>query len=447
MTRIVEFGRIAIVYVALSLLRPDPKNPREHGTRQIRQLVRSMQTFGYIVPILIDCQNTIVAGHGRYLAAQFLGMDVVPVIRLDHLTDAQIKAFRIADNRLTETSCWSDQLLAETLKELSEIELDFNIEATGFTIGEIDVRIEGLSTKIGDASDPADRLPVSTDQIAVSARGQLWRLGRHRLLCGDALDAVCYRTLFGTERAQIVFGDPPYNVKIHGHVSGNGRTRHREFAMAAGEFNAAEFTSFLTRCCALMAKFSTDGSLHFLCMDWRHMGELLEAGRLAYTELKNVCVWVKDNGGMGSLYRSQHELVFVFKNGTASHRNNVQLGRYGRNRTNVWHYPCANTFSRQSDEGNLTATHPTLKPVAMVADAILDCSARGDIVLDPFLGSGTTLIAAERVGRRCYGIEIDPLYVDTIIRRWQAFTGDTAVDAVTGKLFDDLAHDVEARHG
>jgi DNA modification methylase len=244
----------------------------------------------------------------------------------------------------------------------------------------------------------------------------------------------------------MVFTDPPYNVPILGHASGKGRIQHRDFAMATGELDVVEFTSFLTRCCALMAKFSVDGALNLVCMDWRHVGELLEAGRLAYTELKNLCVWVKDNGGMGSLYRSQHELVFIFKSGSASHRNNVQLGRYGRNRTNVWHYPCANTFSRQSEEGYLAALHPTIKPVGMVADAVLDCSARGDIVLDPFLGSGTTIIAAERVGRCCYGMEIDPLYVDTIIRRWQTFTGDAAIHAMTGKRFDDLVSEAEASH-
>ena len=250
-----------------------------------------------------------------------------------------------------------------------------------------------------------------------------------------------------SKRAQMVFTDFPYNVQIPGHASGKGRTQHRDFAMASGEMDVFEFTSFLMRSCALMAKYTADGSIHFLCMDWRHVGELLEAGRLAYTELKNICVWVKDNGGMGSLYRSKHEFVFVFKSGTAAHRNNVQLGRYGRNRTNVWLYPCANTFSRQSDEGYLAALHPTVKPVAMVADAMLDCSARGDLVLDPFLGSGTTLIAAERVGRSCYGMEIDPLYADTIVRRWQAFTGDHAVHAVTGKRFDDLTSEAEAHHG
>jgi DNA modification methylase len=442
-----EIISLAIIYVALSALVIDPRNPRQHSTRQIRQIARSIQAFGHIVPILIDCHNKIVAGHGRYLAAQFLKMDVVPVIRLEHLSDAQVKAFRIADQRLTEMSSWDDQLLAETLKELSEIDLDFDIEATGFTIGEIDLKIEGLSAADGNVPDAADRLPEPTDHAPVSKLGDHWRLGRHTLLCGSALSADSFRTLLDDNRAHMVFTDPPYNVPINGHASGNGRIRHREFEMAAGEMDAADFTSFLTRDFSLTAKYSIDGSIHFVCMDWRHVGEVTEAGRLAYTELKNICVWVKDNGGMGSLYRSQHELVFVFKSGTASHRNNVQLGRHGRNRTNIWQYPCANTFSRQSDEAHLAALHPTVKPVAMVADAILDCSARGNIVLDPFLGSGTTLIAAERVGRCCYGMEIDPLYVDTIIRRWQAFTGDKATHAITGRNFDDLLGGTEVGHG
>ncbi len=446
MAAIVAFGRLIITYLALSALILDPQNPRRHTPRQIKQIGRSIEVFGFVVPILVDSQNRIVVGHGRYLGAQLRGLDVVPIIRLEHLTDAQVKAFRIADNRLTEMSSWDDRLLTETLKELSELELDFSIEATGFTMGEIDLRIEAFSATDGDRPDPADQLPRPTEKAPVSAPGDQWQLGQHRLLCGNALDGCSFQTLMKLERANIAFTDPPWNVRIHGHASGHGRIRHREFPMAAGELDVVEFTSFLTRCCALMAKYSVDGSIHFVCMDWRHVGELLEAGRLAYTELKNVCIWVKDNGGLGSLYRSQHELVFVFKHGSASHRNNVQLGQFGRNRTNVWHYPCANTFSRQSDEGYLAALHPTIKPVAMVADAILDCSARGDVVLDPFLGSGTTLIAAERVGRRCYGMEIDPLYVDTIIRRWQAYTGDSAIHAVTGQPFSDLVSKAEAHH-
>jgi DNA modification methylase len=237
----------------------------------------------------------------------------------------------------------------------------------------------------------------------------------------------------------VVFVDPPYNVAIDGHATGSGSIHHREFAMASGEMNEAEYMGFLTRALSLVARHSTMGSVHFVCVDWRHMSELLAAGKQVYTKLLNLCIWVKDNGGLGSLYRSRHELVFVYRNGKDSHRNNVQLGKFGRNRTNVWEYAGINTLSRQSDEGNLLALHPTVKPIAMVADALLDGSARGEIVLDSFLGSGTTLIAAERVGRVCYGIEIDPFYVDVAIRRWQKHTGDHALHATTGKRFDDIA--------
>jgi DNA modification methylase len=248
----------------------------------------------------------------------------------------------------------------------------------------------------------------------------------------------------GTERAAMVFTDPPYNVPIDGHASGLGAIHHRPFAMASGEMDKAEFTGFLARACRNLAAFSAGGSLHFICMDWRHLEELLDAGGDAYGELKNLCVWVKDNPGMGSLYRSRHELVFVFKQRDGSHRNNVQLGQFGRNRSNVWHYPGANSFARGGEEGNLLALHPTVKPVTMVADAILDCTERGGIVLDAFLGSGTTVIAAERTGRRGYGLELDPAYVDTAIRRWQILTGGQARHGMSGRCFDDLAGEAEA---
>jgi DNA modification methylase len=243
----------------------------------------------------------------------------------------------------------------------------------------------------------------------------------------------------GEERAAMVFSDPPYNVPIDGHATGLGAIHHRSFAMAAGEMSPAAFAVFLARSLRNQAAFCLGGALLYLCMDWRHMTELLAAGREADAELHNLCIWVKDNSGMGSLYRSQHELVFVFKTGNGTHRNNVQLGRFGRNRSNVWQYPGINSFSRKTEEGNLLALHPTVKPVALVADAILDCTARGDIVLDGFLGSGTTVIAAERTGRRCYGMELDPAYVDTIIRRWQKLTGGFARHAETGRSFDDLS--------
>jgi DNA modification methylase len=438
---------LTIQYQPVSSLKPNPKNPRKHTDRQIRLLAKSIRALGFNVPILVDQDATVIAGHGRILAARLLGMEEVPTIRLDHLTESQVKALMIADNRLTELAIWDDQLLAEQLKILSELDLNFSLEATGFTMGEIDLRIKGLSIVEVGKKDLADKLPPLPAVPPVTQPGDLWLPGdRHRFLCGNALEGDDYRMLMNRSMATLVFSDPPYNVRIGGHVSGLGAIRHREFGMAAGEMSETEYIAFLTRACSLMARYSTDGSIHFLCMDWRHMAELLEAGRLAYTELKNLCVWAKDNAGMGSLYRSQHELVFVFKHGRAAHRNNVDLGRHGRYRTNVWRYGGVNSFSRKTEEGNLMEIHPTVKPVAMVADAILDCSARGDIVLDPFLGSGTTLMAAERTGRVCYALELDPLYVDATIRRWQVYTGGQALNAATGRSFDEIMAEREVSH-
>jgi DNA modification methylase len=360
------------------------------------------------------------------------------------LTPAQVRAFRIADNKLTENATWDDRRLAEQLRDLSLSGLDFDVDITGFELGEIDLRIASLEETPVAGSDPADVLPEVPAAPPVSKPGDLWLLERHRVLCGNALDPEVFTALMGAERASMVFTDPPYNVPIEGHAGGLGTIHHRPFPMASGEMNEAEFTAFLDQSCRNLAAFSAGGSLHYICIDWRHLEELLAAGRKTYGELKNVCAWVKDNAGMGSLYRSQHELVLVFKHRGGSHRNNVQLGRFGRNRSNVWHYPGANSFARHGEEGNLLALHPTVKPVALVADAILDASARGDIVLDAFLGSGTTVIAAERTGRRCYGLELDPGYVDTAIRRWQTLTGDRARHAATDRFFDDLVREAKA---
>jgi DNA modification methylase len=349
----------------------------------------------------------------------------------------------IADNRLTELATWDDRLLAQQLHDLSLSGLDFSLEVTGFEMAEIDLRIASLGNLPAPDDDPIDAPPKQPADPPLSKIGDLWMLGDHRVLCGSALDAAAFAVLMGEERAAIVFSDPPYNVPIDGHASGLGAIHHRPFPMASGEMDRTQFTAFLGRVCRNLATFSVDGSLHYLCMDWRHLEELLAAGREAYGELKNLCIWIKDNCGMGSLYRSQHELVLVFKHGRGGHRNNVQLGQFGRNRSNVWRYPGANSFARSREEGNLLALHPTVKPVAMVADAILDCSARGDVVLDGFLGSGTTVIAAERTGRRCYGLELDPGYVDTVVRRWQALTGGSALHAISGRSFDDLAREAE----
>ena len=425
-------------------LKPSPVNPRLHTKKQVRQIAASIKNFGFNVPVLIDRDDKVIAGHGRLLACAELGWTEVPTLCLDHLTAAQAGAFMIADNRLTEIAAWDDRLLAQQLKELSLLGLDFDVTITGFEVAEIDLRIASLEDLPETDNDPADVVPEVSADPPLSKLGDLWVLGRHRVLCGNALDPEAFRMLLGDEHAAMVLTDAPYNLPIEGHVSGLGAVHHRPFPMASGEMDRPEFIAFLDQACRNLAAFSVDGSLHYLFMDWRHIEDLLAVGRGVYGELKNLCVWVKDNAGMGSLYRSRHELIAVFKSGSQGHRNNVQLGRFGRNRSNVWHYPGANSFSRCGEEGNLLALHPTVKPAAMVADAILDCSARDEIVLDAFLGSGTTLIAAERTGRRCYGLELDPTYVDTTIRRWEALTGGSARHAGTGRSFDDLARELEA---
>jgi len=429
---------LAIKYISLERVMLDPKNARQHNARQIDQIANSIESFGFNVPILIDKRGKVIAGHGRVLACQKLGWNEVPSVQLEHLTEAQARAFAIADNRLTENSTWDERLLAENLKELSILDLEFSLEATGFTMGEIDLKIESLNTP-EEESDPEDDIPELLTG-AVTKPGDLWLLGKHRVLCGDSRESSSYERLLNGTQADLVFTDPPYNVPIQGHVSGNGNIKHREFAMASGEMSETEFINFLTGVFGLLASNSKSGSIHFICMDWRHIFEITTAGRKTYSDLKNVCVWTKNNGGMGSLYRSQHELVFVFKHGAEPHRNNVELGKYGRNRTNVWNYPGINAFGREDDEGNLLALHPTVKPVALISDAIMDCSSRGDIVLDNFLGSGSTLIAAEGAGRLCYGMEIDPLYIDISIRRWQKQTGKIAIHAESGLSFSEVSN-------
>ena len=437
--------RLVVAYRPLSDLKRG-RNCRVHTRRQIGQIAHSIKEFGYNVPILTDAEGAIIAGYGRYEACREMGWTEVPTICIDHLNEDQKLAFMIADNRLTENSEWDDKMLAEQLRDLSLHDLDFALEATGFEIAEIDLRIESLNESPAEATDPADTIPVPTAGTPTCQAGDLWILGGHRVFCGDSINRLSYSNLMERNRAASVFTDPPYNVPIDGHASGLGQIRHREFAMAYGEMDEAEFTNFLAAALGLAARHSKDGAIHFVCMDWRHIGELLAAGRPIYSELKNICVWVKHNAGMGSFYRSQHEFVFVFKYGRGRHRNNVELGRFGRHRSNVWTYRGANSLGRETEEGNLLTLHPTVKPVALVADAILDCSARGDIVLDPFLGSGTTLLAAERTGRHCCGIEIDPSYVDIGIRRWQAFTGEDARHATTGKSFTDTARQRSTQH-
>lgn len=435
--------KVSVQYWPLEKIQPNPKNPRKHKDRQIKLLCKSIESFGFNIPIAVDSQGMIVAGHARLAAAKKLGLSEVPVIVLDHLTEQQAKAFLLADNRLSELSSWDADLLAVYLQELSVVNLDFDIEATGFTVGEIDLHID--TTGSGNSTpkdDPADRFQVATGP-SITQVGDQWRLGAHRVVCANALDPATYAALMNSEKAAQVVTDPPYNVKVDGHIGGKGSIKHREFAMATGEMSEEEFTTFLYTIFLRLVEYTIDGSIHMVYMDWRHLPEILAAGRRAYTSFLNLCVWAKSQAGMGSLYRSQHELALVFKSGKASHRNNVELGRFGRYRTNVWNYPSIHAM-RHGEEGDLLALHPTVKPVKMIADAIFDCSKRGDLILDPFLGSGTTLLACERVGRVCRAIELDPLYVDTAIRRWQALTGEDAILESTGQTFTQREQAVQA---
>ena len=421
--------------LGINRLRPTKSNPRVHSDRQISLIKRSIQRFGFNNPILVDSANNIIAGHGRARAAQQLGMNTVPVLRIEHLNPDEIRAYIIADNRLAEKSGWDRALLAIELHGLSEI--GFEIDAIGFEPAELDIVLEEADEAAG-ADGPDDIVPV-TEKSPVSKPGSLWICGKHRLLCGDARDEQHYERILDGDKASFVFTDPPYNVKIAGHVSSRG---HDEFAMASGEMSPEEFSAFLESVFRLMSTYSCGGSLHQVCMDWRHIEEIINAGKKVFHELKNICVWCKTNAGMGSLYRSQHEFILVWLNGTGTHVNNVELGRHGRSRSNVWTYPGVNTFRRgRNDELRM---HPTVKPVALVADAIKDCSLRGAIVLDPFLGSGTTLIAAEKTGRKARCLEIEPRYVDVAVRRWQAYTGKPALQADTGLTFEQ-AEEAETR--
>lgn len=439
--RLTEASKLNIVYQNIDQLHSNPHNARTHSKHQIRQLAESMRQCGWTTPILIDANNIIIASHGRKSAAKLLGIEEVPTIRLDGLTNEQIRAYVIADNKLAENAGWDREILAIEFQELLALDC-LDITVTGFEVSEIDLILdEAKGTPEEEAISEPD-----FDQEPVTQSGDLWLLGKHRIICGNSLHQATYRELMGSRRAAMVFTDPPFNVRIDGHATGNGAIRHREFAMASGEMSEAEFVSFLNTSLRLISDHSANNSVHYICMDWRHAGDLIAAGKQNFDEFLNLCVWVKNSGGMGSFYRSQHELVLVFRKGKGPHRNNIQLGQFGRNRTNVWQYPGIQTLSKQSEESNLLALHPTVKPIAMVADAILDCLARGEVVLDAFLGSGTTLMAAERVGRACCGIEIDPLYVDVAIRRWQKYTGDAAIHALSGKRFDEIVALKEADH-
>lgn len=371
-----------------------------------------------------------------------MGHDEIAVVVVHNRDEAEIRALRLALNRISEDAAWDNEKLRTEFAAL--LDLSFDLQLTGFDAVEIDMALtidaptsNTVEEVVSDDIEPAPG-------AAVTKAGDVWLLGKHLVACGDARDTNWLWDLLGASRATVAFIDPPYNIKIDGFVSGLGRNHHREFAMASGEMDREEFVAFLSRSLDALKSCVVEGAIAFVCMDWRHAGELLEAAAQQALELKNLCVWVKSNAGMGTFYRSQHELVFVFKHGDAPHQNNFELGQHGRVRSNVWNYRGVNSFGR--DRNELLGVHPTCKPVAMISDAIRDVSRRGECVIDTFLGSGSTLIAAEEIGRVCIGIEIDPLYVDVAVRRWQKATGRDAVLKETGETFESIAERVKVTH-
>jgi DNA modification methylase len=429
---------LKILYVSTSEIKTYKSNPKKHSEKQITQIINSIKEFRFNNPLLIDENNEIIAGHGRLLAAKHLGLSQVPAIHLTHLTEPQKRAYRIADNKLTENGQWDIDLLKLEFSELENLNLDFCTDITGFDNIEIDTILNPAQ-----ADEKLNNIPFIEEKDVVSKVGDIWRLDEHRIICADALKRENFSTLLGGQKADMVFTDPPYNVKIQGHVCGKGVNKHKEFAMASGELTESEFTDFLSQNFDLLKNFSKDGSLHYICMDWRHIHEISSAGKI-YEDFKNICIWNKNNAGMGSLYRSKHEFIFVFKNGNAPHTNNVALGVHGRYRTNVWDYAGVNAFGKNR---KLLKLHPTVKPVEMILDAVLDASPRGSVVLDSFLGSGSTLIACEKAKRLCRGIELDPLYIDVTIRRWQELTGKEAVLENSGKTYSFLVAEKEFQNG
>ncbi len=431
---------LSIRMTAIGALKPNARNARTHSKKQVCQIADSIQAFGFLVPVLVDENGLIVAGHGRYEAARLLGLETVPAIEVTGLSEAKRRALALADNKVAANAGWDRARLAIELPELAELlVLDgLDIAVTGFAAVEIDQLV--VDFEEDNREDKLD--PAWTNAVVVTKPGDLWQLGSHRLLCGDARDPSDLARLMDGGAAAMAFLDPPYNVRVR-DIVGRGRVKHPEFAMASGELSRDGFLAFLGDAFTKSAAVSKEGAVHYVCMDWRHIGELTKAGGDVYGTMLNLVVWVKTNAGQGSFYRSQHELIGVFRVGTRPHLNNIELGRHGRSRSNVWHYAGVNTFraGRLDD----LKSHPTVKPVALVADAIKDVTRRGDIVLDTFSGSGTTLLAAERVGRKAYALELEPRFVDVAIRRWQAFTGRDAVHAETGLSFDETPPPVPAQ--
>ena len=428
--------RLHIQHVPPKTLKPPKRKLRKHSKRQLAAIQTSICENGFLDPILVSNESQIICGHGRWLAATALGLSLVPVIELVHLTAEQLRLYAIAENKLGDMSEFDFGEIKLEFGELEALNLDLNLELSGFSTSEIDdLHLAKSLAGDGAEGDGADDIPL-IQAVAITQDGDVWQLGCHRLIRGDSREEAPYVTLLQGEKAQMGLTDPPYNLKAKDY-SGLGKHAAVDFKMAFGELSPPQFTEFIATYSAHMVAHSVDGAIAFHCMDWRHMGEMLQGAGRVYTELKNLIIYKKHSAGMGTFYRSQHELIFAWKGGTAPHINNFGLGETGRFRSNVWEYRGNCGFHRERDSE--LAAHGTVKPWSMFADAMRDCSHRGGIVLDPFGGSGTTLIAAERTGRRARVIEIDGNYCDVAIRRWEKLTGKDAVLIATGQTFSEVA--------
>ena len=428
----------------LDSVKPYGRHARRHDRRKIAKLKKLIGHFGQVAPIIVDANYVIVDGHAVWQAMRELGSGEIAAIVVTGRSDSEIKALRLALNRLAIEAAWDNRELRAEFEDL--ISLSFDLDLTAFDVAEIDHILELDLPK----ANVFEEQTLALQAQPVSKTGDIWACGDHRLGCGSAHDRDFVARVRDGVLADVCFTDPPYNLPIAGFVSGKGRNQHREFVQGTGEMSPDQFTDFLAVALEVLQKSCSASALIYACMDWRHVYELVSASKRCGLELYNICVWAKSNAGMGSLYRSQHELICIFKAGAEAHRDNIELGRHGRNRSNLWTYRGLNAFGSDRDE--LLASHPTPKPVAMIADALRDVTKRGAVVLDTFLGSGSTLIAAEETGRRCFGIELDPLYIDLAIRRWQRKTAREATHAETGEFFEDRARNLaipaeEMRHG
>jgi DNA modification methylase len=423
-----------LVHLAPDQLKPYGANAKVHSKVQVRQIAESIQAYGFNAPIVIDENDGVLAGHGRLDAAKQLKLKTVPCFRVRDLSEAAKRAYRLADNKIAENAVYDWEIVAGELKALCAVEYDMQI--TGYSVVEID-RIIHAAEASSPKPQKADRIPeVGAPAEAICRPGEIWRLGRHKLLCGDARDPDALGKLMQSEQAAMAFVDAPYNRSVTRDLSSRGAVRHGEFAMASGEMARDEYIAFLTQALQALKGVCKDGAIAFSCIDWRSFLEMQLAAEAAGAERMNVIVWNKSNAGQGHFYRSQYELIFALKYGTAPHTNNFGLGETGRFRSNVWSYAGFNSFKTDRQEG--LASHPTPKPVNLVADAICDVSHRGEFVMDTFAGSGTTLIAAHQTGRTARVVEIEPTYCDVIIKRYEAFTGKSAVLDGSGRNFADI---------